>query len=123
VPFSRAAFLVSAKRAWKTLRALWANRATRARAVRQGYIDVPFFVPAGSGRMLMDVFPGGHTRASVFGRRRCSAGRCVVRLTVVAEGVRAYARRPLTLVEDFKTGTGRSTVQTDALLPLRMPFP
>jgi hypothetical protein len=125
-PFTRAAFVASAKRSIRNFRAQWRDRARRAAIFGARRMTVPFRVPAGTGTVSMQVIPAvirAPPRASVYGARRCPAGRCAVRLKVVPEGVRTYASRKLQLLVRFVAGDGRRAVVTAFSEPIRMPLP
>jgi hypothetical protein len=126
-PFSRDAFLTSARRSTKAFRALWRDPRRRAIAYRDRRIDLAFRVPAGSGHVKIDVRPphvNGPTTASVIGLRSCRAGvPCIVHLRVDPQGVRAYADRSLLLGVLFYVGSGHRRVATQLITPLRMPLP
>jgi hypothetical protein len=124
-PFPAAAFRKTVKKAAKGFRALWRDHKRRAAAMRRERIDLRLRVPAGHGRVIASVslrHPDAPRPASVYGRRKCAAGRCVVRMKLVPEGVRAYRRKALILTVDFTTGRGRNALTTDATAPLRMPL-
>ena len=124
-PFSAAAFKKAVRKAAKAIRALWRNPARRAAALRRERIDLRLRVPAGRGRVSAGVslrHPDAPRPPSVYGRRKCSAGPCVVRMKVVPEGVRAYRHKALILSVEFATGRGRSALSTNATAALRMPL-
>jgi hypothetical protein len=124
-PFTAKAFKKAVKKALKAFRALWRNRTRRAAVMRRERIDLRLRVPAGRGRVSATVslrHPDGPRPPSAYGRRKCAAGRCVVRMKLVPEGVRAYRRKALILTVYFTTGRGRNALTTGARFPLRMPL-
>jgi hypothetical protein len=124
-PFTAAAFKKTFKKAGKAFRALWRNHKRRAAAMRRERIDLRLRVPAGRGRVDASVtlrHPDAPRPPSVYGGRKCAAGRCVVRMKLVPEGVRAYRRKALILSVYFTTGRGHNAITIGANTPLRMPL-
>jgi hypothetical protein len=127
-PFSRDAFVTSARRSTKAFLALWRDPRRRAVAYRNHRIDLAFRVPAGSGHVGIRVEPppshNGPSSSSVFGGRSCNAGLpCIMHLRLVPEAVRAYAHRSLLLRLNFYVGSGHRRVLTELSTRLRMPLP
>jgi hypothetical protein len=124
-PFTAKALKKAVKKAAKAFRAQWRNPRRRAAAMRTERIDLRLRIPAGRGRVQAAValrHPDAPRPASVYGDRRCRAGRCVVRMKLVPEGVRAYRRKALILEVIFSVGRGRNAVSTIVRAPLRMPL-
>jgi hypothetical protein len=124
-PFAARAFKKTFKKAIKAFRAAWRNHKRRAAAMRRQRIDLRLRVPAGRVRVRVSVtrrYSDGPRPPSVYGGRKCAAGRCVVRMKLVPEGVRAYRRRALILSVNLTTGRGRDALAMGARAPLRMPL-
>jgi hypothetical protein len=125
-PFSHHAFVAAARRAAKAFRAAWRTPSRRSLALRRHRIKLPLRLPTGVGRVYASVDPAVHTgpsRSSVYGGRNCRKPRCIVRLTVSREGVRAYARKRLRLWIRLTVGTGDQRLTTSYSTLLRMPLP
>jgi hypothetical protein len=123
-PFTARAFKKAAKEANRSLRALWRHHSRRVKAIGSKKIDLGLRIPTGRGRVNAAVslaHPDGPRPPSIFGHRKCSAGRCAIRMKVVPEGVRAYRHKALILSFYFTTGKGHNRQTTGAVTRLRMP--
>jgi hypothetical protein len=123
-PFTAAAFTTSARRAANALRRLWQNPRQRTMAMKRRSLRLAFTVPAGPGLLVARVAPvGGPPSFSVYGGRRCQAGRCVLRFKVNPKRVRSYARRKLQIGFTFVFGSNQRTAVTIVKgVRLRMPL-
>jgi hypothetical protein len=125
VPFAASEFAAAVRAANRWLKALWRDRDRRAKALRTRRIDLPIRLPAGHGWVEAGVtmaHPDAPRPPSVSGRRKCSAGRCVIPMKVNIKGVKFYAHKALSLEMLFVTGKGQRRFGTVARAPLRMPL-
>jgi len=123
-PFTARAFKRAATKAARSFRALWRDHSRRVNAIRSRRIKLRLRIPAGRGQVRAAVslaHPDAPRPPSVHGGRTCAAGRCVIRMKVVPEGVRAYRRKALILSFTFTAGRGRGRQDTTVTTRLRMP--